>query len=143
MELPLPKPNPASGFRPAIQNLLCCSIPKLQGPAPPREMSHKQLKTGKRVSKYKAEGKHHHMCMGRESTACKPQGPSLRYSQGLRRDSKIQTRTCHHHQQQISQDCNSLSRQSQVPGCFSCHHKQEQGVSEYVISDWLVIMEVS
>lgn len=82
--------------------------------------------------------------MGKESTASKPQGPSPRYSQGLRRDSKIQKITCYHHQQQISQDCNGLSRQSKVSSCFSCHHKQEQGVSEeYVISDGLVIMEVS
>lgn len=100
MELLLPKASPASGFRlPSIT----CSIPQLQGPAPPRETSHKQLMTGKRFSKYKAEEKHHHMCMGKESTACKPQVPPSRCSQGLRRDSKIQKITCYHHQQQISQ----------------------------------------
>lgn len=82
--------------------------------------------------------------MEKESTACKPQVPSSRYSQGLMTDSKIQEITCYHPQQQISQDCKSLSRQSKVPSCFSCHHKQEKGVSEEnVISDWLVIMAVS
>lgn len=34
------------------------------------------------------------MCMEKESTACKPQVPSSRYSQELMRDSKIQKITC-------------------------------------------------